>query len=154
VSKVDNRPRPPPAVGKAEAIESAVRAANQEFYRAFRERDLVAMDRCWAQRSPVACVHPGWQGLTTRQDIIESWLGILASPNSPHIFAEDENVLFFGEAAMVLCYEIIGDQALMANNVFVREDDRWQLVFHQATPLARSRDRRAAAGGGSPRSVH
>ncbi|MBO0736369.1 MAG: nuclear transport factor 2 family protein, partial [Alphaproteobacteria bacterium] len=41
----------------------AVLAANLEFYRAFAARDLAAMDVLWAQRAPVACLHPGWTAL-------------------------------------------------------------------------------------------
>ena len=46
--------------------EEAVLAANEEFYRAFAARDLAAMDALWAQETPVACVHPGWDALVGR----------------------------------------------------------------------------------------
>jgi ketosteroid isomerase-like protein len=137
-------PRPLPRISraaplKAEAQEvEAVLASNREFYRAFRERDVTAMERLWADNVPVACVHPGWDALTSRGAIIDSWRGILSNRQSPRIRCQDEAVLFVGETAMVLCHEIIGDQTLIATNVLVKQDAHWRLVHHQATPLASS----------------
>ncbi|MBI1774288.1 MAG: nuclear transport factor 2 family protein [Proteobacteria bacterium] len=121
--------------GEAKEVESVL-ASNREFYRAFRERDLPAMERLWADNIPVACVHPGWDALTSRNDIIDSWRGILANRQSPRIHCQDEAVLFVGETAMVLCHEIVGDQALVATNVLIKQDTTWRFVHHQATPLA------------------
>jgi len=126
-----------PLKAEAQEVESVL-ASNREFYRAFRERDLEAMERLWADNTPVACIHPGWDALTSRSDIIDSWRGILANRQSPKIRCRDEAVLFVGETAMVLCHEIIGDQALVATNVLVKQDASWRLVHHQATPLAAS----------------
>ena len=35
---------------------------------------------------------------------------------------------------MVICYEVIEGQALVATNLFRREKDGWKLVHHQASP--------------------
>ncbi|MEJ2131981.1 MAG: nuclear transport factor 2 family protein, partial [Gammaproteobacteria bacterium] len=59
--------------------------ANDAFYLAFRERDLNAMERLWARNSPVVCIHPGWNPLTSRQEIMASWEAILTNPEAPRI---------------------------------------------------------------------
>ena len=127
--------RATPLKAEAQEVESVL-ASNREFYRAFRERDLAAMERLWADNISVACIHPGWDALTSRGAIIDSWRGILSNRQSPRIRCQDEAVLFVGETAMVLCHEIIGEQTLIATNVMVKQDAQWRLVHHQATPLA------------------
>ncbi len=145
-----SRATPQPVPTEAQEVESVL-ASNREFYRAFRERDLPAMERLWADNIPVACVHPGWDALTSRSDIIDSWKGILANRQSPRIRCQDEAVLFVGETAMVLCHEIVGDQALVATNVLIKQDTTWRLVHHQATPLANAGQ---AEDDGAPTTVH
>jgi ketosteroid isomerase-like protein len=121
----------------------AVLAANLEFYRAFSARDLVAMDALWARQAPVTCIHPGWPPLTTRDSVMESWQGILANPDSPRIVCFDERVMLYGETALVICEEELDGGTLIASNVFVREDDAWRMVHHQAGQLmARQAQRR------------
>ena len=92
----------------------AVLAANLEFYRAFATRDLAAMDATWARQAPVACVHPGWPALAERDAIMESWRGILASPQAPRIACYDEQVLLYGDTALVLCEEELDGGTLVA----------------------------------------
>jgi ketosteroid isomerase-like protein len=124
---------------------SPVLAANQEFYRAFRGRDLPAMDRLWAASVEVVCVHPGWEALTSRKEIIESWRGILESAGAPPIRCQEESVRFVAEAAVVVCIEMIGERALVATNVFVHEDGAWRIALHHATPTARNAPSRGTA---------
>ncbi len=57
--------------------------ANEAFYHVFRGRDLAAMGDLWARRAPVACVHPGWHALNTREAVMDSWEGILSTPRRP-----------------------------------------------------------------------
>jgi len=42
-----------------EQDRTAVREANDRFYRAFESLDLAEMDQIWAHGDEVACVHPG-----------------------------------------------------------------------------------------------
>lgn len=45
---------------KAQAEDSGpVLTANREFYRAFRTRDMGAMESLWAEAVGLVCVHPG-----------------------------------------------------------------------------------------------
>jgi ketosteroid isomerase-like protein len=117
--------------------QDAVLAANLEFYRAFAVCDLTAMDALWARRAPVACVHPGWTALKDRDAIIESWAGILSSPDAPRIACFDEHAFLYGDVALVLCEEELEGGALAASNFFVREDGVWRIAHHQAGQIVR-----------------
>jgi ketosteroid isomerase-like protein len=120
----------------------AVLTANLEFYRAFATRDLVAMDALWARRAPVGCVHPGWPALSDRDAVMESWQGIFSNPESPRIVCYDEQVLLYGDTALVLCEEEIEGGTLIASNLFVREDGAWRIAHHQASQLMARRQER------------
>jgi ketosteroid isomerase-like protein len=113
----------------------AVLAANLEFYRAFTERDLEAMDRLWAQAHPVLCTHPGWSPLKDREAVMTSWFNILANPDAPKVACSDEEAFLFDELAIVLCEEDLPGNTLAATNVFVKEDGAWRMVHHQAGPI-------------------
>jgi len=115
----------------------AVLAANLEFYRAFAARDLAAMDGLWAQRAPVACLHPGWTPLKDRNAIIESWRGILSNPDAPRIACFDEQVFLYDNVALVVCEEELDGGTLAASNLFIREDDEWRIVHHHAGQIVR-----------------
>jgi|SRR6516162_2357110 len=115
----------------------AVLAANLEFYRAFAARDLAAMDGLWAQRAPVACLHPGWTTLKDRNAIIESWRGILSNPDAPRIACFDEQVFLYDNVALVVCEEELDGGTLAASNLFIREDDEWRIVHHHAGQIVR-----------------
>ena len=120
----------------------AVLAANLEFYRAFGARDLAAMDALWARNAPVACINPGWPALADRDAIIESWRGILSSPESPRIVCYDERVFVYGDTALVVCEEELGGGTLVASNLFVREAEGWRMAHHQAGQLVARRSQR------------
>jgi ketosteroid isomerase-like protein len=113
----------------------AVLAANLEFDRAFTMRDVDAMEALWARRAPVACVHPGWPPLADRAAVIESWRGILSSPDSPRIACYDERVFLYGDTALIVCEEELDGGTLVASNWFVREDGTWRIAHHQAGQL-------------------
>src|ERR1700747_609573 len=117
--------------------QDAVLAANLEFYRVFSTRDLAAMDALWAQRSPVACLHPGWTALKDRDAIMESWAGILSNPGAPRISCFDEHAFLYGDVALVLCEEELEGGTLAASNFFVREDGVWRIPPHQAAQIVR-----------------
>jgi ketosteroid isomerase-like protein len=117
--------------------QDAVLAANLEFYRAFMARDLTAIDALWARRAPVACLHPGWMALSDRDAIIDSWAGILSSPDAPRIACFDEQVFLYGNTALVLCEEELEGGTLAASNFFVREDGVWRIAHHHAGQIIR-----------------
>jgi hypothetical protein len=113
----------------------AVLAANLEFYRAFTVRDLVAMETLWARQTPVACIHPGWPALCDRDAVMESWQRILSNPEAPRIACFNEQVLLYGDTALVICEEELDGGTLIASNFFVREETGWRIAHHQAGQL-------------------
>ena len=117
-------------------IIRAVLAANSEFYRAFNQRDDEAMADLWAIRLPVACIHPGWDALTDREEVLDSWSRILANPEQPSIECRNEVPFLWEEMAMVICHEIVGDHLLAATNMFRLEEGEWRMVHHQSSPMA------------------
>lgn len=109
--------------------------ANEAFYRAFADRDIQAMDAVWSRSGPLACIHPGWDVLTERDAIMESWRAIFSNPNQPAIRFANALARLFGSAAFVTCHESVADAFLVATNFFHDEDGQWKLVHHQASPL-------------------
>ena len=112
----------------------AVLFANEAFYRAFADRDMDAMEDLWASSAPVCCIHPGWEAIYERDDVIESWRAIFSGGTSPAINCLAPRVYFYGAAAFVVCFEEIQGDHLIATNYFVREAGRWRMVHHQAGP--------------------
>jgi ketosteroid isomerase-like protein len=119
-------------------LEDEVRAVNEAFYRAFRERDAAAMERIWAEEAPVACIHPGLAPQLGREEVMRNWRGLLAHPRAPTLVCSQVRVHVLGTAAYVTCLEGTESQPprLVATNVFVLEQGRWRMVHHQAGPLA------------------
>ena len=116
--------------------ESEVLAANDAFYDAFARRDPGAMDVLWSRTHPVACIHPGWNVLRTREEIMASWEAIIANPDQPRVVSGGAEALLFDDTAVVICREFVGGAPLLATNVFVNEDGRWRIVHHQSGPVA------------------
>lgn len=115
---------------------AGVLAANAAFYTAFAARDAATMERLWAERHPVACVHPGWPPLIGRAAVIESWQRILANPQAPKIRCFRERALIYASTALVICHEILEAGLLVATNTFVRESGLWRIAHHQSSPVA------------------
>ncbi len=115
--------------------EDDVLQANERFYQAFNLKDAALMDAVWAGKHAVTCVHPGWNVLEGRDDVLESWHNILRNPNQPRIVAGGATVSLFGELALVLCRELVAGSPLVATNVFVLEDGAWKLLHHQSSPV-------------------
>jgi ketosteroid isomerase-like protein len=117
-------------------MDTAILAANEAFYDAFRREDHAAMNEIWARRTPVACIHPGWDALHGRDHVMASWRAIMEH-GAPPVRCVAPQVVHLGEAALVICEEHIADGRLIATNVFVHEDDQWRIVHHHAGPIAR-----------------
>jgi hypothetical protein len=131
----------------------AVLFANEAFYLAFAERDLDAMDSVWAEGVPVTCIHPGWDAIDDRDEIMQSWRAILVGSSPPDIQCRAPRVSFYGEMASVVCYEEIDGGYLIATNLFVREHGRWRMVHHQAAPTQGAPPDEEEADEGSSRGV-
>ena len=114
--------------------ESALRAANEFYYRAFAARDLVAMEALWAQDG-VACVHPGWPALIGRAAVIASYRDIFRNTAQEAVTAREAKIIVGDNEGRVYCVEEVGGSLLVATNWFRRIDDDWRLLHHQASPL-------------------
>ena len=118
--------------------EERVLAANARFYDVFAAKDVDAMVALWAQRAPVACIHPGWRPLRGRDAVLASWRSILSGGGAPPITCADAIAFVTGDTAFVLCIERIPSVELVATNLFVREDGDWKMMHHHASGMARS----------------
>jgi ketosteroid isomerase-like protein len=127
------------------SVESEVLAANQAFYDAFARGDLTGVDALWARRAPVACIHPGWDALHGRDEVMASWRSILHG-SGPPVRCVRPIASVLGECAFVVCGENIQGAELVATNVFVREDGVWKLVHHHAGPVQRRVEVRRPSG--------
>lgn len=123
--------------------ETALRQAHDELYRALNARDLDAMTAVWVQEPWVECVHPGWPALRGWNAIRKSWQAIFQSPSRLAITVSDVRVRVLDTTALVTCVERIKSQQqefldttlAQTVNVFVRRDDGWKLVHHQASTM-------------------
>ena len=107
--------------------------ANEAFYVSFASGDADAMDELWSSKAPVSCIHPGWESLIGRENVVESWRSIIRG-GAPAIRCRTPEVFLYGDTATVLCYEEVEGGFLIATNVFVREAVAWKMVHHQAAP--------------------
>lgn len=114
--------------------EEAVLFANDRFYAAFTAKDLDAMEDLWAD-SRVLCVHPGWQPLFGREEVLASWQGILGEEEGPAIQCHAPRVTVYGDTAVVVCIEEIEGAYLCATNLFIRDGSDWRLAHHHAGPV-------------------
>lgn len=114
--------------------EQSVIHTNEAFYKAFAEGDFEAMIEVWAHDDDIACTHPGWDVLTGYHDVMESWRTIMDGDALPQIVCQDSQAFVFGDAAFVTCNEVVNDGYLVATNFFVRKNDEWRMVHHQAGP--------------------
>tara|TARA_B100000029_G_scaffold241641_1_gene238893 strand:+ start:1641 stop:2057 length:417 start_codon:yes stop_codon:yes gene_type:complete len=108
---------------------------NALFYEAFAACDVASMDEIWAMHAPVMCIHPGWSELVGRDAVMTSWFSILGQSEQLDVAFEDARAFLFGEIALVICTEIVGQAYLVATNTYVRERGEWKMVHHQAGPL-------------------
>ncbi len=122
--------------------EIAVLDANDAFYRAFRQRDLEAMEALWQDEEPVTCVHPGWDAIRGREGVLASWRAILEG-DPPDVRCGKASAHVVGDVAWVLCREQIPNgPPLAATNVFVRRGGAWRICHHQAGLVAQADEER------------
>jgi hypothetical protein len=106
----------------------AVLAANQEFYRAFRESDMAAMEAIWGENEPIAVEHPSTWREEGRARVLASWRIILRSP--PAITCAVEDLTFAGGRASVICREQLNPGEVRMINIFHRENGIWRMIYH------------------------
>jgi len=110
--------------------------ANDAFYRAFADSDIQAMASLWAADDAITCLHPGWAPLRGFEDVLSSFQSIFEGPAPPAITPLSADVTMHGPVGIVICYELIGTDYLIATNMFRKDADNgsWKLIHHQAGP--------------------
>ncbi len=114
--------------------EEAALFANDRFYTAFCAHDFEAMDELWASTGLI-CVHPGWQPLHGREEVMASWQAILGEETAPQVRCRLPRATIHGDTAFVICIEDLGESFLCATNVFTREGTEWRMIHHHAGPV-------------------
>jgi ketosteroid isomerase-like protein len=112
-----------------------VLAINEAFYNAFNHHDTELMARLWANSDDVTCIHPGWNVLQGREDVLNSWRRILENPNQARVVTGGASVVFLDDVAIVICRELVAGSPLIATNIFINEDGDWKIVHHQSGPV-------------------
>ncbi len=120
----------------------AVAEANAAFYAAFESRDLDRMSDVWEHSDRVSVVHPGWPVLRGWGAVSGSWFALFGGPQHLQFILTNQAVATAGDVGWVTVDENLldGDAiggTVAALNVFVRTDDRWLLVAHHGSPVAR-----------------
>lgn len=114
--------------------EKRILFANESFYQAFSAGDFRTMEDLWSRYHPLICIHPGHAPLLERDEIMISWKSILKQGSTQSIGFHEPRVSFYNSFALVICYEAIFENHLIATNGFVEEDEVWKMVLHQAGP--------------------
>jgi ketosteroid isomerase-like protein len=119
----------------------AILQANRAFYEAFESRDIDAMAAAWELSDRVACTHPGWTTLHGWPQIGASWRAIFS--NSPlQVIVTNHHVVVGGDMALVTNDENLidaqGGGTVAALNAFVRDGERWRMIAHHASSVART----------------
>jgi len=121
--------------------ETAVRAANEEFYLAFDALDLERMSAVWLQEPWVRCVHPGGDLLQGWEKIRASWAEIFARVSWIRVTPTNVIVNQCAEMTLVVCTENVtattgdhvGVSAKLATNIFKKVDGKFRMVHHHAS---------------------
>lgn len=114
--------------------------ANSKFYKTFAAGDLIAMQYIWAKQHNVAVIHPGWPAIHGYEKVMKSWQSIFHAQGKIDIKCIDAKVYIMPDSAFVICTELLGDTKLEATNFYVKEDDVWKIIHHQATPVQNDDD--------------
>ncbi|MBO6783893.1 MAG: nuclear transport factor 2 family protein [Alphaproteobacteria bacterium] len=114
--------------------EEKILFANDAFYAAFARADMSAMAEIWAHRHSVSVIHPGGDVVQGRAAVLDSWRTILDPVDAFDIEMRAPQARDHKGLGLVVCYEQVGPHALIASNLFAREDDVWRIVHHQSGP--------------------
>jgi len=123
--------------------DMAIISANRKFYAAFDNADMAEMKTIWSGDCEISVIHPGRGPLHGWQDVMSSWEAILAGCNHTGISVAGERVYRIQDMAYVICTEMLQQNELTATNIFIREEDGWKMVHHQAGVLAQNLDNKS-----------
>ena len=118
------------------AAEFGVRRAQVDFYAAFSEQDMDAMEAVWSTSDEgVRCVHPGMQSINGLDDVLQSWEALFAGDPFA-VEPERVSIDICGSTALCSCVEKTPEGGkLEALNVYRREGGSWKMTLHMASPV-------------------
>lgn len=121
----------------------ALLIANQDFYRAFAQKNLDGIAAAWSKGMDCICIHPGRPPLKGWDQIQESWDQIFKSTESfqlgTDILAIDvsENLGYVAIAERLV--QVIEGKRIelqsLATNVFQNIAGNWYLVHRHSSPI-------------------
>ena len=128
--------------------EDRVLSANENFYKAFNNRDIEAMKEVWGHNLNTTCVHPGWPPLKGFEATLNSWAGIFENSGNMEIKISDVQVIASENLAWVSCIEKlytiaergVSASKVFATNLFYLEGDSWKMIMHHASPMPETRE--------------
>ena len=123
--------------------QDEVLAANKAYYDAFEALDYTKMAAIWSESAPLSCVHPAWELIEGRAEVLASWRRIFGATSAIRFALHEVHCFVAGDTAWVVLVEQIetrhGDERVTANaqatNLFIREPSGWRLVHHHSAPL-------------------
>ncbi len=116
--------------------QEAILFNNDAFYAAFSCGDIEAMSCLWAQTDDVCVIHPGWEPLFGREAVLDSWADIVSGGRSSPIICREPHLFVRNDCATVICFEDINGIFLAATNIFMKQEDSWKVIHHQAAPTS------------------
>jgi ketosteroid isomerase-like protein len=114
--------------------------AEAAFYRAFSQRDLVAMMGVWADGDDIVCIHPGGQTVIGNEAIRKSWAELFQNaPDMQFVVAEKQRSQSDRLAVHVVHEHIrsggeLARGPILATNVYRLTAAGWRMVLHHASP--------------------
>ncbi|XVF08202.1 hypothetical protein REPUB_Repub06bG0206000 [Reevesia pubescens] len=124
-----------------EDSKASVLAANSRFYDAFRRGDLATMQNLWAKGDDVCCVHPGANGISGYEFVMESWEVVWMNYEFPlEIELKNVRVHVKGDVGYVTCMEFVKTKGSswggqFVTNVFESINGQWFIFIHHASPV-------------------
>lgn len=112
------------------------------FYEAFREGDLVAMQRIWGAGAEIVCIHPARPPLAGRRAVMQSWEDILGATGGVEVCFDCQNRTLADRLAVHIGVETIGTRdnspaLVTVTNIYGLTDQGWKLCAHHAGPIHR-----------------
>jgi ketosteroid isomerase-like protein len=133
-----------PGIAKSDTSDvDRVKAANQAYYEALSARDLSAMERVWSRSArdvnvapPIRpAAHTGWETIKKNYQTFWATLDELTvSMAEPRIVIQDSVAWVFGieQSKRKAKNGQASGGPNFGTSIFVKEGDRWMMVFHQA----------------------
>ncbi len=115
--------------------EVAALFANDAFYAAFAGRDMETMQEVWSKNVNIRCIHPGWDEISGRENVLDSLAAVFGGNAAPDITCHHAKAVIYGDVAVVVCHEEVDGAFLIATNIFERQGRIWKMVHHQAGPM-------------------